>query len=238
VAALTSVVGMQRVSPADPSRALDRRRPVRLKLLGGFELNSRGTALRVVASAQRLLAFVALQEHAVPRVHVAGVLWPDVSEERASKSLRNALWRLGLPGCQLVDGSGRYLRLASQVSVDVLELRGLARDGMHAADGFLGGMLDLSLFAGELLPGWYDEWVQVERERCNQMVMLLLERRCQALTRTERWAEAVMAGFAAVSRDPLRESAQRALIGAYLGQGNLVAASRQYRGYCTLLERS
>jgi DNA-binding SARP family transcriptional activator len=210
---------------------------LRLTLLGGFQLSTDRHALRVVASAQRLLAFVALQDRPVTRLHAASTLWPDVSEDRARKSLRNSLWRLGWSGQTLIEAGDSCLRLAAHVSVDVRDLRRLARDELHAIESDVELEFDLSLFTGELLPGWFDEWLVVERELCHQMVLLMLERICQSLTLQARWPGAVMAGLAAVCHDPLRESAQRALIAAYLGQGNRGEAQRQYRAYCTVLAR-
>lgn len=47
--------------------------------------------------------------------------------------------------------------------------------------------------------------------------------------RAERYGEAVSAALAAVSADPLRESAHRTLIGAYLAEGNRAEALLQCR---------
>ncbi len=46
-----------------------------------------------------------------------------------------------------------------------------------------------------------------------------------------------MAGLAAVAGEPLRESAHRALISAYLAEGNPGEAVRQYRRYCAILHK-
>jgi len=56
-----------------------------------------------------------------------------------------------------------------------------------------------------------------------------------SLCRLARYPEAITAAFAAVSAEPLRESAQRALISAYLGEGNVSEAVRQLIIYDRLL---
>ncbi|HEX9311675.1 MAG TPA: bacterial transcriptional activator domain-containing protein, partial [Actinomycetota bacterium] len=50
-----------------------------------------------------------------------------------------------------------------------------------------------------------------------------------------RFAEAVESGLAAVAAEPLRESAHRCLINAYLAEGNAGEAIRQFVRYRDLL---
>lgn len=176
---------------------------------------------------------------------MAGLLWLDSSENRASASLRSALWRIGLPGCSVVLATNQAVGLAPDVSVDIHDavLRAHRLLGWPAARELDGGLANpattspaeehrnwLSLSA-ELLPGWYDDWVIVERERFNQLRVHALEALCQSLTACGRFGPAVEAGHAAVSADPLRESAHRVLIETYLAEGNLADARRQYELY-------
>jgi hypothetical protein len=67
----------------------------RVLLLGGCRLVRDDCSLRISRGSQRLLAFLALQDRAVRRDLAAGLLWPDVSEDRARGSLRSALARFG-----------------------------------------------------------------------------------------------------------------------------------------------
>ena len=63
----------------------------------------------------------------------------------------------------------------------------------------------------------------------------MLEALCTGLAAAGRFAEAADAGLAAVQGEVLRESAHRALITAYLAEGNCVEAIRQYRFFRELL---
>ena len=92
-------------------------------------------------------------------------------------------------------------------------------------------------FSAELLPGWHEEWVAGARERHRQLSLHALELLCEHLTRTGRYAAAVLAGLAAVDREPLRESAHRALIKVHLAEGNAVEAIRRYRKYEAIAAR-
>jgi DNA-binding SARP family transcriptional activator len=77
----------------------------------------------------------------------------------------------------------------------------------------------------------------MERERVRQRVLHALEALSGKLASIGRFADAVDTAILAVSAEPLRESAQRALIVAHVAEGNLVEAYRCYRSYCDLLHR-
>lgn len=89
----------------------------------------------------------------------------------------------------------------------------------------------------DLLPGWYDDWVLLERERVRQRLLHALEALSRQLGRAGRHAEAVESALVAVGAEPLRESAQRALIEAHLAEGNLIEAMRTYDAYRELTRR-
>jgi DNA-binding SARP family transcriptional activator len=89
--------------------------------------------------------------------------------------------------------------------------------------------------AGDLLPDWSDEWVLLERERLRMLRLHALEAFVERCLADGRFGDASEAAIAAVSSEPLRESAQRALISVYLAEGNRVEAIRQYRRFNDLL---
>jgi DNA-binding SARP family transcriptional activator len=206
-----------------------------LGLLDGFELRWDEQTIPAPMTVQRVLAFLALHERAVPRSQVAGTLWPEASEERAAASLRSALWRQRRPGDALVEVSPSHLRLAAGVRVDYREAVGYARSLLDETDE--GEALDgnAGYLSCELLPGWWEDWVLVERERFRQLRLHALEARCRRLALVGRFAQAVEAGLAAVALEPLRESAHRLLISVHLAEGNRAEAIRQYRAYQRLL---
>jgi DNA-binding SARP family transcriptional activator len=71
----------------------------------------------------------------------------------------------------------------------------------------------------------------IERERFRQLRLHALEALCEQLTLDGRFGQAVDAGLAAVAAEPLRESAHRVVISAYLAEGNKVEAVRQFKFY-------
>lgn len=205
-------------------------------LFGGPYVLVEGRRRVVPEGSKRLLAFVALRHGRVERRHVAGTLWPVGGDDRAAGNLRSALWRLRGAGVEVMQCDKWSLKLVDDIEVDVHELR-------QWADRVIGGHpLPEDLRRGppeadalDLLPGWYDDWTILERERLRQRVMHALEAQSRELSCRERYADAVEAAIAAVNAEPLRESAQRTLVAAYLDEGNWVEARRALTTYERLL---
>jgi DNA-binding SARP family transcriptional activator len=203
-----------------------------LHLLGSFQLILNQRVLPVTIGSQRLIAFLALHDRLLPRMFIAGVLWPDVPTGRANANLRAGLWRLPAPCRPAVEQSTQNLRLGN-IAVDLRDATALAERLLdrtqHCAEGQLGSATRMELSA-ELLPTWYDDdWVLVERERFHQLRLHALEALCDRLITAGRYGEAIDAGLAAVTAEPLRESAHRVLIKAHLAEGNQGEADRQYQ---------
>jgi DNA-binding SARP family transcriptional activator len=212
----------------------------RVALLDGFslEIGDGGSGTPVddlPRGVQRLVAHLSLAGRPA-RGAIAGLLWPDVPEEHAHGSLRSALWRLQkvVPG--LVECSGGALGLASDVRVDVREFAAWAQTVLDPAAGAEGLVTPDVTLQGELLPGWYDDWVLLERERLRQLRMHALEVLAERLVAAGRHGEAIEAAYAAVRGEPLRESAHRVLIRAHLAEGNVAEAVRAYESFCVMLD--
>lgn len=200
-----------------------------LTLLGGFELTVGGAPVHLPAQAEALVAFLALQGRELHRAYVAGRLWPDLTQEHAFGCLRSTLWRMGRMGLSgLVATSATRVGLRPGVPVDARELERLAEDVLHGAAPPGGSALDRVVHTGELLPDWYSDWVEGERERLRLLRLLALEAAAEHLLGEGRYAEASRAALAALWTDTLRESAYRLLIRAQLGQGNTAEALRQF----------
>jgi DNA-binding SARP family transcriptional activator len=207
----------------------------RLTLLGGFDLRCGDHPVPLPPSAQRLVAVLALHDTALRRDYIAGLLWCDSTEARASGSLRSALWKLQLALPELIRHQGGNLGLPHDIEIDVRRASQLARSIVTGRidEEMIAALLE-PRFCCELLPGWYDEWVLVERERHRQLTLHALEFLCEHLTAAGRYGAAILAGLAAVDREPLRESAHRALVRAHLAEGNTWEAIRRYRHYETI----
>jgi DNA-binding SARP family transcriptional activator len=207
---------------------------VTLRLLNGFTLLVGEQRVTLSSSAQRLLAFLALQDGPRTRSYVASTLWPETTTARANANLRSSLWRALRTGYRVIDASAREMALASNVDVDLRDAVDRAHqllDEGRRCDDILTRQTRDQLSA-DLLPEWSDnEWVLFEQEQYRQLRLYALEAMAKRLTSAGRHGEAVTAGLAAVRAEQLRESAHWVLIDAHLAAGNRGAAAHQYEQY-------
>lgn len=206
----------------------------RLRLLGGFEAVRDGAELRLSHQAQRLVAYLALHGRRA-RTDIAGALWPEASEQHAQGSLRTAVWRLDRGAGPLLDCHGPDLALAPTVEVDVHALVRCALALIKAEQCESPEDWLRWIDCGDLLPGWYDDWVLFERERLRQLRLHALELAAERLLSSGRPGLALAVALEAVRVEPLRESAHRRVLAVHLAEGNLGEAVRQYDALCRLL---
>jgi DNA-binding SARP family transcriptional activator len=209
-----------------------------LHLFGGPFITHGRRRLAIPEGSKRLLVFVALHRGHVERRYAAGALWPAGDDARAAGNLRSALWRLNGTGVQIMSTDKYGLSIRDDVAVDVHVISAWAArliGGSPSRDDL--GVMPWGVDALDLLPGWYDDWALLERERVRQRLLHALEAMSCQLVRLRRCAEAVEVAMMAVSAEPLRESAQRALIEAHLAEGNWVEGRRSFEAYRELLDR-
>lgn len=209
--------------------AIGRARSIDLHLMGAFALWVDDVRIHLGRREEKLLAFLGTRG-ACHRPFVAGTLWPNSNEPRALSSLRAAVLKTRRAAPDVLDVDGSTLDLRPSVRVDLRELVEIAeRVVRHTwCDTEQGERL---LGTGELLPGWYDDWVLFDRER-------LLHRRVRALEILAVQALdagdpdlALAAARDAVSLEPLRESACRLLIRAHMALGNRALAAGAFADY-------
>ena len=208
-----------------------------LSLLGSWQLRYGSAPLPVTIPAQRFLVLLALQGRQ-RRSYVAGTLWPDVLDTVALKRLRGVLWSLRRCCPRLIEARDGALALNDGVWVDVHELVASATALLeHGARDPNRLLAHLAILAnpGEVLVGWYDEWITLERTRINELRIRALEVLVDALLFAGLHVQASRAATTAVELDPLRESTHRALMRVYLAEGNGALARRQVHRYREIL---
>jgi DNA-binding SARP family transcriptional activator len=200
-----------------------------------FSITIDDEPVAVPFQAQRVLACLAVGEPKQPRSTVAGQLWGAVPETRAQATLRNTLWRIRQVSGAIVTSTREALELSPSMLVDLKYAKRIARRlqrGDQTADD---EERAVSLLDHDLLPSWDEDWLTIERERVRQLRIHALEGLSASLLRNSQFSLAIQAALAAVSAEPLRESAQTALIRAHLCEGNPFEAIRQFDAYSRLL---
>jgi DNA-binding SARP family transcriptional activator len=198
-----------------------------VELLGSFRLSCRRREAFVPMQSQRLLAYLAIHERPVSRSPLATTLWPLTREPRAQANLRTALWRIRQQAPEAVIASHDALELGPEVEVDYRLLFDPQRWDRSMDEEDVSSLV--ARLRSDLLPGWDDEWLLIERERGRQIRMRRLETlsgHCLSIGDT---TAAIDAAYASIEIEPLRETAHIALIEAHIRDGNLAEAAHQAR---------
>jgi predicted ATPase/DNA-binding SARP family transcriptional activator len=202
-----------------------------VRLIGKFEINCNDKPVTISSrAAQSLIAYLILTAGTSHRREkLAGMFWPDSTEEKARTYLRHELWRLrkSLSTKSKVD----YL-IADDMSVsfnafaeywlDVIALTNV-REGASIKELINA----LSIFHGELLPGFYDDWIAQEREHLQAVYEKKIARLLELLKKEKRWSEILEWAEHWISFGQAPEVAYRALMVAYeaLGDRGKVAST-------------
>jgi DNA-binding SARP family transcriptional activator len=222
--------------PATSGIAGDPPTRLEIRLLGVVEIILDGRRLRAFNSLrlQRFLALIALRRDLQHRSRLAFELWPDSDERQARTNLRKLLheFRHCLPDTgEFVEIDNKTVRWipAGPSQVDVLSFR----------DALAAGNLELAarLYAGDLLPACYDDWVLDERaklraEACEALLQLTEE----AAGRDDHKAT-INHVQRLIDLEPTDEEAVRYQMGAHFALGDRVAALRCYHRYAEVLQR-
>lgn len=209
-----------------------------VKLLGQFDARMDGVPLAIPSrAAQSLLAYLLLTAGtAHRREKLAGLFWPNTLEESARHNLRHELWRVrkaidaGQPGdheeaCLLADEFSIAFNANAKYWLDVAVLELTRAEGASASDL----MRTLSLYRGELLPGFYDEWVVLERERLHAIFEQIMTRLIECLVEEQRWKEILEWGERWIALGQTPEPAYRALMIAHSAMGNNSKVASAYQ---------
>ena len=206
-----------------------------VKLLGQFEVRRDGEPVTLPSRpAQSLLAYLVLNAGtAHRRERLAGLFWPDSSEADARSSLRHALWRIRKAIETGQPSDSRYL-IADAISVAFdarsdywLDVATLQREVQErSADALIE---IVSHYRGELLPGVYDEWASLERERLQAVFEQKMQQLLERLGAEQRWREVLDWGECWIALGSSPEPAYRALMVAHseLGDRSRMAAVYQ-----------
>lgn len=193
------------------------------------------------------LALFAHRPHS--RKDMIQAVWPDVHPDEGRQRLRQAICSLkqrlsDLPPPHTSDSlfsDREYLSLHTDlISTDVGEFEALLQSSKSSEETQKIQSLSkaISLYKGPLLQGFDEEWVNLERERLEQICMSAILELIDLYRKQNNLTEALKYAFRAVELDPLYETAQFALIRLLADSGNSKSARRQYRRYSRRLREN
>jgi DNA-binding SARP family transcriptional activator len=203
-----------------------------VRLFGKFDVRQAGKPVAIASRpAQSLFAYLVLKAGtAHRREKLAGMLWPDSLEETARDNLRHALWRVR----KALDSaaSTRFLHaddlgIKFEASPDYwLDAAAMEKLGENATADDL--IAILSAYQGELLPGFYDEWVVLEREHLNSVFEHHMARLMSLLQEGKRWLDILDWAERWIKLGQKPEPAYRALMLAHAAKGDMSKVAAVY----------
>ncbi|MGA9192961.1 MAG: tetratricopeptide repeat protein [Anaerolineales bacterium] len=204
---------------------------LRIFLLGHFEVTLDGRPAEIDSRpVQLLLAYLALNAKSPqPRDRLAGILWPDSDESNALANLRHALWRLrqAIGEDNYLDISKTTLQLNPDADwwVDTAQLEA-ARGPAEEIDQLIQAV---DLYQGHLLPGFYEDWVSLERDRLEGLFQRKIQTLVESLTHAGKWDEVVAHSERWIALGSSPEPAYRALMQAHAALGDAAAMANTYQ---------
>jgi WD40 repeat protein/DNA-binding SARP family transcriptional activator len=207
---------------------------LQIRLLGQFDIRLDGKRIVIASRAgQSLLAYLALTAGTPHRREkLAGTLWPDSSEENARKNLRQELWRIrkAIPAQNLPEADDYLIADEYTLTFNRDADYWLDVSILEKSDPDIQSLTSsLSLYQGELLPGFYDDWVVLERERLQTLFESKMEQLVEKLVESERWTAVQEQCERWLSLGFVSESAYRALMLSYNARGDMAKVSTIYQ---------
>jgi DNA-binding SARP family transcriptional activator len=199
-----------------------------------------------------LFAYLVLFRRVHAREVLLGLFWGDYSEVRARKCLNTALWRMrkvlepeGVPrGAYLITTSTGKVGFNRQTSYSldtedfenhtqkalVKPFDALTAEEAHTLENAI------KLYSGDLLEGFYDDWILRERERLYSLELRGLAHLLKYYRHHKYHEKALACGQKILDLDPLREEIHREMMRLHAANRQRALAIRQYENCCRILD--
>jgi predicted ATPase/DNA-binding SARP family transcriptional activator len=203
-----------------------------IRLIGTFAVECDGRPITISSRiAQSLFAYLILNAGTSHRREkLAGMFWPDTTEEKARAYLRHELWRIRKalsPQSKVnyltADDINISFNSTAEHWVDVNALENLSETASieELTDA-------LSVSQGDFLPGFYDEWIVMEREHLRSIYEQKMAWLLELLESQKRWPEIFEWAECWISLGQGPEAAYRYLMIAHDALGDRAKVASTY----------
>lgn len=176
------------------------------------------------------------------RETLANLLWQEQAPAQSKSYLRRTLWQLqnafkeenAANDILHVEPDWIQLDHSTCLGVDVT----LFEQAFTCVQGKSGSCLDetavqtlteaVQVYRGDLLEGWYQDWCLFERERFQQMLLLMLDKLMGYCEEFGAYETGITYGMQILRYDLARERTHRRLMRLYYLNGDRTGALRQY----------
>lgn len=218
-----------------------------VRLFGSLRIRHDGVLVDMceAGKTQELLCYLLLhRQRCHPREVLADLLWSDASPVQSKKYLRQSLWQLrsmldehaeGAEGSVLLGESNRVgLNPEADLWLDVADFEA----AFGRCQGVPAQNLDdrialvlrgaVALYDGDLLEDWYQDWCLFERERLQNMYLLMLDKLVQYCESHQEYESGIEYAARILQCDRSHERAHRAMMRLQYVTGDRTAALHQF----------
>ena len=224
-----------------------------IELLGQIRISwgEHRSAIALKRQSLILLAHFALaRTHREAREVLIEKFWPETDPEKGHSNLSSALSRLRRelrpadPGIITLDAYGQAgIAAAAAVWFDADTFRAGVRPAL-ASPGRLQDTAaaelchGLALYRGELLDGFFDDWILAEREQLRALYIRGQLRLLDHFIAGDEVEAAIECGREVLRLDPLRESVHRRMMASTPATASRPARAGNLRAWCSFSKRS
>ena len=203
---------------------------------------------------QELFCYLLLhRNNSLPRETLASLMWPDTTTAQSKKKLRQTLWHLQSALASQTDAvHDRALlvepeRVRINVEADLWLDVAVFEKTFEFVQSIAGQELDsqkvlalqnaVQLYQGPLLEGCYEDWCLYERERFQNMHLVMLEKLMSYCEVHHDYDAGMFYGTRIISCDRAHERTHRHLMRLHYLNGDRVAALRQFEQCAAILDQ-
>lgn len=227
---------------------------MQVSLFGKFRLicGGKGEYKIKARKVQELFVYLLIfRNHPQPRESLCEVLWADQPATKSRKNLRQTLWHIqsvfkqfkNLSGPDFsVDNGWIQLDLPASFWLDTAEFERIS-DSINQKQAIDLSKTDFqamqyasTLYKGDFLEGWYQDWCIFERERFQIMQLMLLDKLVQYCEIHQIYESGLRYAWQILRSDQAYERAHRQMMRLYYLSGNRTQALHQFDRCVAALE--
>lgn len=187
------------------------------------------------AKSQALLFYLAITGRTQSRLHLAGLLWPEKSDQEARLNLRQTLFLLRKALPDMLEATRDSIRLKEGLSFEI-DTHDFEMEIQAGLAGEIDSLLSaIDRYSGDFLTGFYveetpefSEWVLVERERLRSLMIKGLVRLTEHYVERREISHGILYTGKLLALEPWREESHRQMMRLLAWDGQAQAAIAQY----------